>query len=111
LRGEVRGGMLRCNGLTWKTNMSDGTALISLRPENIRLHMATFKSSGDEAVVFRGKVKQKAFHGATELLQVACADGLTLTVRIASQAELQDELEWEFQTCDAVPVRESPEKL
>src|ERR1700739_3455660 len=67
LRGEVRSGMLRCNDLAWQTNMSDGTALISLRPENIRLHMATFKSSGDEAVVFHGKVKQKAFHGATEL--------------------------------------------
>jgi ABC-type Fe3+/spermidine/putrescine transport system ATPase subunit len=111
LRGEVHSGMLRCNDLAWKTNMSDGTALISLRPENIRLHMAAFKSSGDEAVVFRGKVRQKAFHGATELLQVECADGLTLSVRTASQAELHEDLEWEFQPSDAVPVRESPERL
>ena len=111
LHGEVRSAILRCNSLSWKTNMSDGTTLISLRPENIRLHMAAFKSSGAEAVVFRGRVKQKAFHGATELLQVECADGLTLSVRTASQAELHDELEWEFQPSDAVPVRESPERL
>jgi ABC-type Fe3+/spermidine/putrescine transport system ATPase subunit len=111
LHGEVRSGILRCNSLSWKTNMSDGSALLSVRPENIRLHRATLKSSSDDAVVFRGKVKQKAFHGATELVQIESADGLTLSVRTASQVELQDELEWEFQTCDAVPVRESPERL
>ena len=111
LRGDVRVGTFRCNGLSWNTNLPDGAALISLRPENIRLHATTFNSSSNDAVVFRGKVKQKAFHGATELLQVECADGLTLSVRTASQVELHGECEWEFQPADAVAVRESPERL
>lgn len=111
LRGEVRNGIFRCNGLSWRTNLPDGSALLSLRPENIRLHTPAFKSSSEDAVVFRGKVKQKAFHGATELFQVECADGLTFSVRTASQGELHGELESEFQPSDAVPVRESPERI
>lgn len=111
LRGEVRSGMVRCNALSWKTNLPDGTALLSLRPENIRLHVAAFKSPQDNVVVFRGKVKQKAFHGATELLQVECTHGLTLSVRTASQVELHSDIEWEFEPADAVLVRESPERL
>src|ERR1700756_2478539 len=111
LRGEVRNGIFRCNGLSLGRNLPDGSALLSLRPENIRLHTPAFKSSSDDAVVFRGKVKQKVFHGATELLQVECADGLTFSVRTASQGELHGELESEFQPSDAVSVRESPERL
>ena len=112
LRGEVRSGMVRCNSLSWKTNLPDGSALLSLRPENIRLHMAAFRSSPtDAAVVFRGKVTQKAFHGATELLQVECTEGMTLSVRTAGQVELHSDFEWEFEPADAVLVRESPERL
>jgi ABC-type Fe3+/spermidine/putrescine transport system ATPase subunit len=111
LRGEVRSGMVRCNALSWKTNLPDGTALLCLRPENIRLHVAAFRSPQDDVVVFRGKVKQKAFHGATELLQVECTHGLTLSVRTASQVELHSDFEWEFEPADAVLVRESSERL
>lgn len=111
LLGEVRGGVVRCNGLFWKTNLPDGAALLSLRPENIRPQRGAPRSSSDDILAFRAKVKQKAFHGATELLQVECTDGLTLSVRTASQVELLDELEWEFYPSDAVPVRESPERL
>ncbi len=37
LKGEVRGGMVRCGSLTWSASLPDGPALFSLRPENIRL--------------------------------------------------------------------------
>jgi ABC-type Fe3+/spermidine/putrescine transport system ATPase subunit len=111
LRGQIQSGILRCSSLSWKTTLPDGSALLSLRPENIRLQRGALKASSDDTVVFRGKIKQKAFHGATELLQVDCADGLTLSVRTASQVDLHDELEWEFQPADAVPVRDSPERL
>jgi len=74
------------------------------------LQRGSLKSSSNDTVAFRAKVKQKAFHGATELLQVECTDGLTLSVRTASPIELHDELEWEFHPTDAVPVRESPEE-
>ena len=110
LRGEVRDGFFRCNGLSWRTNTPEGPALLSLRPENIRACSGPLKSPTDAVVTFRGKVKQKAFHGATELLRVECADGLTLSVRTASQIELDGEVEWEFQPDDAVPIRESQER-
>ena len=110
LRGEVRDGFFRCNGLSWKTHMPDGAALLSLRPENIRPGSGQLQSPSDAAVTFRGRVKQKAFHGATELLRVECADGLTLSVRTASQIELHGEIEWAFLPKDAVPVRESQER-
>ena len=111
LRGEVRDGLFRCNGgLSWRTNTPEGPALLSLRPENIRACSGPLKSPTDAVVTFRGKVKQKAFHGATELLRVECADGLTLSVRTASQIELHGEVEWEFQPDDAVPIRESQER-
>src|SRR6266478_538834 len=37
LRGEIRGGRAQCKSLTWPVKLPDGTALFSLRPENIRL--------------------------------------------------------------------------
>jgi ABC-type Fe3+/spermidine/putrescine transport system ATPase subunit len=111
LRGEVRDGHFRSIGLSWRTSLPEGPALLSLRPENIRQCSGLLKSPTDGAVTFRGKVKQKAFHGATELLRVECADGLTLSVRTAGQIELHAEVEWEFQAEDAVPIRESQERL
>jgi len=109
LRCEVHNRTLRCNSLSWKTPLPDGPVLLSLRPENIRPHAALLKSATEDAVVFRGRVKQQAFHGATELLHVDCSDGLTLSVRTPSRGEMQGELEWEFHPTDATPVRESSE--
>jgi ABC-type Fe3+/spermidine/putrescine transport system ATPase subunit len=107
LRGEVRGGIARCNSLSWKVGLPDGPALFSLRPENIRL--AT--GSRDENVVsFRGKIEHQAFHGATELLQITCDDGLALSVRTATLESRQRDLDLEFSPADAVPVRESTER-
>jgi spermidine/putrescine transport system ATP-binding protein len=111
LRGEVRGGIFRCNSLTWKTDLSDGPVMVSLRPENIRPRTALLPLTAESAVVFRGRVKQQAFHGATELLQVECDDGLMFSVQTSVRGEMPGELEWEFQPADAVPVRESPERF
>jgi hypothetical protein len=61
-------------------------------------------------VRFRGKIRHQAFHGATELLQVECADGLSISIRTSSQANWQGEVELEFSPADAVPIRESQEK-
>jgi putative spermidine/putrescine transport system ATP-binding protein len=107
LRGEVKDGVARCHSLSWRTGLRDGPGLFSLRPENIRLAAGTAASS---TVRFRGKVLQQAFHGATELLQVESAGGLTLSVRTASRENWHDEIELEFSAADAVPVRESPEE-
>jgi hypothetical protein len=59
----------------------------------------------------RAKILRQAFHGATELLQVECGDGLTLSIRTASGENRRPDLELEFSPEDAVPVRESREKI
>jgi hypothetical protein len=82
--------------------------LFSLRPEHIRLA----QGSPNPAVVrVRGHLLHQAFHGATELIRVAAEDGMVLTMRIASGSSLNDHLEIEFSAADAVPVRESPERI
>jgi spermidine/putrescine transport system ATP-binding protein len=104
LSGEVKDGVARCCDLSWRTGLRDGPGLFSLRPENIRL--AASASSGPK-VRFRGKILRQAFHGATELLQVQCADGLVLSIRTASQENWSGDVELEFSPADAVPVRAS----
>jgi spermidine/putrescine ABC transporter ATP-binding subunit len=104
LRGEVKDGVARCSSLCWPVALPDGSAIFSLRPENIR---PATTSSSSEAVRLFGKIRHQAFHGATELLQVQCADGLVLSVRISSGDGRQDELALEFSPGDAVSVRES----
>jgi spermidine/putrescine transport system ATP-binding protein len=105
LWGEVRGGVVRCGTLSWATDLADGPALFSLRPEVIRI-----AGAGTAAVRVRGTVVHQAFHGATDLIRVQCADGLVLVVRTASGGAVGDILELEFSAEDAVLVRESPER-
>lgn len=109
LRCEVKAGTARCNSLSWRVALPDGYALFSLRPENIRIAAPSPSNSDANVVRFRGKIQHQAFHGATELLQVACADGLSLTMRAATRENWQGELELEFSASDAVPVHESAE--
>jgi spermidine/putrescine transport system ATP-binding protein len=104
LNGEVRNGTARCYSLTWPTNLPDGTALFSLRPENIHLAGPSLASN---AIRVRGTITQQIFHGATELLQVDCGEGLTLSVRAPGSSVRARELDLEFSAEDAVPVRPS----
>lgn len=110
LRGEVRGGMVRCSSLSWAVTLPDGPALFSLRPENIRVAgEGTPGTAG--AMRVRGRVLQQAFHGATELIRVESADGLVLIVRTPSGVQVQSEVELQFSPSDAVPVRKSREGI
>ncbi|MGA9801129.1 MAG: ABC transporter ATP-binding protein [Terriglobales bacterium] len=102
LSGEVKDGIAHCHSLSWRTGLRDGAGLFSLRPENIRL-----AGGAGSKVSFRGKILRQAFHGATELLQVECADGLLLSIRTASQENWSGDVELEFSPADAVPVRAS----
>jgi ABC-type Fe3+/spermidine/putrescine transport system ATPase subunit len=108
LRGEVRGGVVRCASLAWPASLPDGPVLFSLRPEHVRL--AGPAASGSGTVRVRGQVLHQAFHGATELIRVECADELVLVVRTASGGGLHHEIEIEFSPADAVLVRESAER-
>jgi len=104
LRADVTNGIARCHSLSWPVAVADGSALFSLRPENLRV--ATGPSS-DNAVRFAATVRHQAFQGATELVQLERADGLVFTVRTSSGKDLQGALDLEFSPADAVPVRES----
>ena len=108
LKAEVRGGVARCGSLAWETSLPDGPAQFSLRPEHLRL---SGKSGVPQAVRVSGRILSQAFHGATDLLRVECGDGLVLVARTASGGVTQDQVELEFSGGDAVPVRESPERI
>jgi len=106
LRAEVRGGVARYGPLRWHTSTPDGVALFSLRPENIRC-VQDGSGANAEVICFRGRISSQAFHGATELLKIACEGGLTLSMRSAARETWEGERQFEFAAGDAVPVRES----
>jgi spermidine/putrescine ABC transporter ATP-binding subunit len=109
LKGEARTGVVRCGALKWPAALPDGPALFSLRPENLRLVDGSGPAAGGVRV--RGKIRHRAFHGATELMRVECADGLALVVRTSSSGGSPDDVELEFSPADAILVRESPERI
>jgi ABC-type Fe3+/spermidine/putrescine transport system ATPase subunit len=111
LPGEVKAGIVRCHSLQWPVDLPDGPALLSLRPENVHIAGTSSSGCGTNVVRFRAHVRHRAFHGSTESLRVECAGGLQLTVRTAARDQWQDELELEFSPEDAVPVRESAERI
>jgi ABC-type Fe3+/spermidine/putrescine transport system ATPase subunit len=106
LKADVLGGIARCGSLSWPASLPDGPALFSLRPEHVRLAAGSVSA----AARIRGRVLHQAFHGATELIRVECADGLVLIARTASGSGAQTEVELEFSPADAVAVRESAER-
>jgi ABC-type Fe3+/spermidine/putrescine transport system ATPase subunit len=108
LRCEVRGGIASSSPLSWPASLGDGPALFSLRPENIRLAKGT-PTPG--CVRVPGIVSQQAFQGATELIRVTCADNLVLVVRVPGSGEALRDVELEFSFADAIPVRESAERV
>ena len=105
LRCTVTSGMAHCQGLAWPTDAPDGRATFSLRPENIRFAQSLTQTAS--VVRFRGRIRTQSFHGATDLLQIECADGLQLSVRITSNITAKQEADFEFTPTDAIPVRES----
>ena len=107
LRADVRDGVARCGTLSWRTSTTDGPTLFSLRPEHLRTSAG---ARSNLTVPITGKVLQQAFHGATSLVRVECADGLVLVMRTSSAALTAQEVELEFSPADAIPVRESPER-
>jgi ABC-type Fe3+/spermidine/putrescine transport system ATPase subunit len=111
LQADVLNGTAMCDRLTWPTSLPDGSALFSLRPECIRFAKIAPAAIGSSKVApsvrFRAKLRDKAFHGATEMLRVETDGGLVLTVRTATREVGTWPLEFEFFAADAVPVRAS----
>jgi len=107
LSGEVRAGIARCADWSWSVALSDGPAQFSLRPEHV--HVAGL-AAGTDSIRVRGRVIDRAFHGATELIRAQCPNGLVLLAAIASGSVLDGEVELEFSPSDLVFLRESHRK-
>src|SRR6202050_5295850 len=73
LQAEIRQGVATCGEMQWPTNLPDGPALFSLRPECIR--PASQAPTSNAAVRFSAKLRDQAFHGATDLLRVELNGG------------------------------------
>jgi ABC-type Fe3+/spermidine/putrescine transport system ATPase subunit len=104
LEGEVRGGVAHCNSLSWPAALPNGPVLFSLRPEHLHV-TGDIPRAG--CVRVRGRIVNRAFHGASELIQVQCPEGLSLTIRTTGRSALESPVELEFSPSDAVPLRES----
>ncbi|MGA3042908.1 MAG: ABC transporter ATP-binding protein [Bryobacteraceae bacterium] len=94
LRGRVENGCARCGPLEWRCPGEPGDAVFSLRPESIRL-----------GGPFHGIVRRQTFGGASDLLEIECAGGLTLTVRAPSSGDLTGEQTFTFPPQEAVRLR------
>src|SRR3954467_5719774 len=88
LKADVGGRVVHCGDMSWSTELRDGSLLLSLRPEHIRLAGTT---SLPGSVRVRGRVLHQAFHGATELIRVQCIDGLVLVVRTPGGSAIKDD--------------------
>jgi spermidine/putrescine transport system ATP-binding protein len=104
LRAHIESGVARCGALAWPVNgLPDGASVFSLRPESIRLIEA---SEGESAVAgavrFWGVLRRQVFGGATDLLEVECADGQVLLARIPSRGGIEGSCRFEFNAADAI---------
>ena len=110
LQAEIRQGKAVCPPLQWPTSLPDGRQLFSLRPESIRLAnlpSTAVTATSDAAIRFQARVRDRAFHGPTDLLRVETNTGLILTIRTASRdhRDFEAPLDFEFSAADAIPVR------
>ncbi|HEV2493172.1 MAG TPA: ABC transporter ATP-binding protein [Terriglobia bacterium] len=109
LRAEIRQGMARAGTLAWRCASSDGRATFSLRPESIHLGAPVGEkvaALGDDTTRFTARIRRQVFGGATDLVELACADGLTLLARIPSRGNLEGAWEFEFSGADGVRVQD-----
>jgi len=96
LRGRVANGVACCGPLKWPCDGPPGDAVFSLRPECIHMTVPG---------AFSAAVRRQTFGGATDLLEIECAAGLTLTVRTPSRGELTGQQSFEFRPEDAVRLQ------
>ena len=76
LTARVSGGMARSGPLAWSCGAADGEVQFSLRPEQIRL------TDMPDAIRLRATPVARVFHGASELIDLDCGEGLVLTARV-----------------------------
>jgi ABC-type Fe3+/spermidine/putrescine transport system ATPase subunit len=104
LRGEVRGDSAICGAIRiHPVSGPDGPATFSLRPESIKGSLDA--TVGAPHIVFKARVHQQIYAGATELLEVDC-EGQLLRVRVPAGEPLCGEHQFLFSPRDAVRIRD-----
>jgi spermidine/putrescine transport system ATP-binding protein len=93
LQARVENGVARCGALQLPCDGQPGDSVFSLRPESIRMA---------EPGAFHATIQRQTFGGASDVLEVECAGGLRLTVRLPACGELSGERSFEFQPREAV---------
>jgi ABC-type Fe3+/spermidine/putrescine transport system ATPase subunit len=108
LRADVKDGIASAGSIVWHTSGASGMATYSLRPECIRLlsESAGLPFADAATARFRGRVRNQAFGGAMDLIEIACGGPQIIRARIANPGILTGEHEFEFAASDAVRVRE-----
>ncbi len=107
LRAAIENKTACAGPLAWASNGEPGPAAFSLRPEHIRFAGTAPAAPG--VVRFRAMLERQTFCGATDLLELVCADGQRLRARVASRGPLEGEHEFEFSAGDAVRLRVTAE--
>ena len=112
LRAEVRDGIASAGAVVWRTFGPPGKVTYSLRPECIRLVPTVdgLTSAPDVSTArFRATIRNQAFGGAMDMLELHCGNGARIRARITNPGPLNGEHEFEFHANDAVRVRETGE--
>lgn len=104
LRTTVAAGIAKCDAFLFACSCPDGPALFSLRPEAISL--ASAAPSRSNMVRFSARINRLTYSGATELLELHTANGMTLRARVSAGGPLDGLHDFIFSGTDAVPVRE-----
>ena len=104
VRATVASGIAGCGAFSFACSAPDGPVLFSLRPEAIALNSDA--SLGDNVVRFSATIGRQAYSGATELLELHAANGMTFRARVSSAGPLSGSHDFIFAAADAVPVRE-----
>ena len=108
VRCEVKEGQSHWGSLAWPCQEPEGPATFSLRPEGIRMLDGASVPTDPTSVRFRATVRSQAFGGATDMLEITCADGQLLRVQVTSRGEIHGERQFEFSLRDVVRVRDAP---
>ena len=112
LRADVRDGIASAGAIVWRTFGPPGKVTYSLRPECIRLVPTVdgLTSAPDVSTArFRATIRNQAFGGAMDMLELDCGNGARVRARITNPGPLNGDHEFEFHANDAVRVRETGE--
>jgi len=104
VRADVKNGQADAGTLRWKTQLPDGGAIFSIRPEIVR---GASGAAQNGYVRFAAKVTQQMFQGPTRMVRLECSDGTLLEARFHGSTDLTAISEFEFDSTKAVAVKES----